>query len=63
MDLDHAEGHGNGYLGPRHAACNRAAPRVRENGVVWSMRWFEDAREGTVLAGKAIRRNGMWEPL
>jgi hypothetical protein len=58
-DLDHAEGDGNGYLGPSHAACNRAAPRIRENGLVWSRRWSEDAREGTVnLGDREVRRGG-----
>jgi hypothetical protein len=62
-DLDHAEGNGNGYLGPSHSSCNRAAPRIRENGLVWSRRWFEDAREGTIVAGKEIRHGGRWVPL
>ena len=62
-DLDHAD-NGNGYLGPRHAACNRATtPRVRESGLRWSRRWWEDAPEGSVVAGQEIRRNGVWETL
>jgi hypothetical protein len=51
-DLDHAERDGNGYLGPSHSSCNRAARRIRENGLAWSRRWDEDARESTVVAGK-----------
>jgi hypothetical protein len=58
-DLGHAEGNGNGYLGPSHSSCNRAAPRIRENGLVWSRRWSEDAREGTVnLGDREVRRGG-----
>jgi hypothetical protein len=62
-DLDHADGDGNGYLGPSHSSCNRAAPRIYENGLIWSRRWSEDAREGTRVGNKEIRRNGRWEPL
>lgn len=63
-DLDHRDGNGNGYLGPSHAACNRATtPRVRGTGLVWSRRWLDDAPEGTVVAGREVRRHGAWEPL
>lgn len=63
-DLDHADGEGNGYLGPSHARCNRATTqRDRRGGLRWSRRWVEDAPEGTVVMGKEIRRNGRWEPL
>jgi hypothetical protein len=63
-DLDHADGDGNGYLGPSHAACNRATtPRIRDTGLRWSRRWWEDASEGTIVAGREIRRNGGWEAL
>jgi len=63
-DLDHADGEGNGYLGPSHARCNRATtPRIRSEGMRWSRRWWDDASEGTVVIGVEIRRNGRWEPL
>ena len=62
-DLDHSD-NGNGYLGPSHASCNRATtPRVYENGLIWSRRWFEDAPEGTVVGNREVRRGGKWVPL
>jgi hypothetical protein len=64
-DLDHSDD-GRSYLGPSHAACNRAttppAP-VRGEPLLWSRRWFDDAPEGTQVMGEEIRRNGRWEPL
>jgi hypothetical protein len=62
-DLDHADGNGNGYLGPSHSSCNRAAPRIYDNVLRWSRRWFEDAPEGTVVGNREVRRGGRWEPL
>ena len=66
-DLDHADGEGNGYLGPSHARCNRAATqRDRRAGLRWSRRWFEDAPDapdGTVVVGKETRKNGEWHPI
>jgi hypothetical protein len=52
------------YLGPSHAACNRATTppaSSRKDAPRWSRRWFEDAPESTVVMG--IRRGGRWEPL
>jgi hypothetical protein len=62
-DLDH-EDNGKGYLGPSHAACNRATtPRNRRDAMRWSRRWFDDAPEGTIVGNDEIRRGGQWEPL
>jgi hypothetical protein len=62
FDLVHAAD-GNSYWGISHSSCNRAAPRIRENGLIWSRRWSENAREGTIVAGREIRRGGAWVPL
>jgi hypothetical protein len=66
-DLDHADGDGNGYLGPSHAACNRATtPRVRGVSLRWSQRWFDDPPVGPIVYGHErviYLGDGEWQPL
>jgi len=38
-------------------------PRIRNEGLRWSRRWFEHAPDGTIVKGVEIRRDGRWEPL
>ena len=51
----------NFYSGPEHVRCNRAtASRVRENGIIWSRKWYDHPQPGT-RCGNEVFRDGYWQ--